>query len=135
MLRFAKHQIPNLQISNNLSSMESSKRNVRITKVLFNCQDKSQCLFAPTWLCYNLFCTFWWSSCVLVYFSWLLDHVVYLKLKRELQLCKAKKTIITQNENFVHPRQFWVSFCEFAQRYTKDILFSAWDKPHDPGAN
>jgi hypothetical protein len=24
-----------------------------------------------------------WSTCVLVYFSWLLDHVIYLKLRRE----------------------------------------------------
>ena len=26
--------------------------------------------------------------------------------ERELLLCKAEQTIITQNENFVHPRQF-----------------------------
>ena len=44
--------------------------------------------------------------CFLVCFSWLLDHVVYLKLKRELLLCKAEQTIITQNEDFVHQRQF-----------------------------
>ena len=24
-----------------------------------------------------------WSTCVLVYFSWLLNHVTYLKLRRE----------------------------------------------------
>ena len=24
-----------------------------------------------------------WSTCVLVYFSWLLDHMIYLKLGRE----------------------------------------------------
>ena len=75
-----------------------------------------------------------WSTCVLVCFSWLLIHVIYLKLKRELLLCKAEQTIITQNENLVHPRQFWVSFCEFAQLYTTVILFSAWDKSCDPAA-
>ena len=25
--------------------------------------------------------TFRWSTCILVYFSWLLDHVIYLKLE------------------------------------------------------
>jgi hypothetical protein len=25
----------------------------------------------------------WWYKCVLVYFSWLLNHVTYLKLRRE----------------------------------------------------
>ena len=60
--------------------------------------------------------------------------MVYLKLKRELLLCKAEQTIITQNEDFVHQRQFWVSFCEFAQLYTTVILFSAWDKSCDPAA-
>ena len=60
--------------------------------------------------------------------------MVYLKLKRELLLCKAEQTIITQNEDFVHQSQFWVSFCEFAQLYTTVILFSAWDKSCDPAA-
>ena len=60
--------------------------------------------------------------------------MVYLKLKRELLLCKAEQTIITQNEDFVYQRQFWVSFCEFAQLYTTVILFSAWDKSCDPAA-
>ena len=31
---------------------------------------------------------FRWSTCVLVYFSWLLDHVIYLKLRRQ---CKAEQ--------------------------------------------
>ena len=60
--------------------------------------------------------------------------MVYHKMKRELLLCKSEQTIITQNENLVHPRQFWVSFCEFTQLYTTDILFSAWDKSCDPAA-
>ena len=33
------------------------------------------------------------------------QNVVYLKLKRELLLCKAEQTIITQNEDFVHQNQ------------------------------
>ena len=60
--------------------------------------------------------------------------MVYIKLKRELLLCKAEQTIITQNENLVYPRQFWVSFCEFAQLYTTVILFSALDKSCDSAA-
>ena len=41
----------------------------------------------------------------------------------------------TQQDNFVPPGQDWVSFCEFAQLYTTVILFSAWDKSHDPRGN
>ena len=32
-------------------------------------------MLPPLWL--------WWCTCALVYFSWLLDHVIYLKLRRE----------------------------------------------------
>ena len=32
-----------------------------------------------------------WSTCVLVYFSGHLDHVMYLKMRRELLLCKAEQ--------------------------------------------
>ena len=32
-----------------------------------------------------------WSTFVLVYFSWHLDHVIYLKLRREKLLYKAEK--------------------------------------------
>ena len=32
-----------------------------------------------------------WSTSVLVYFKRLLDHVIYLKLKKEYQLCKAEQ--------------------------------------------
>ena len=31
----------------------------------------------------DVYCEARWSTCVLVYFSWLLDHVIYLKLRRE----------------------------------------------------
>ena len=34
-------------------------------------------------------------------------------------------TIFTQKDNFVHPGQYSVSFCEFAQLYLENILFSA----------
>ena len=34
-----------------------------------------------------------WSTCVLVYFSWLLDHVIYLKLRIEYSLCKAEQIL------------------------------------------
>ena len=45
---------------------------------------------------------------VLVGFSWLLDPVIYLKLRREQLLCKSEQihkitTVFTQNDNFVHP--------------------------------
>ena len=39
--------------------------------------------------------------------------------------------IFTENDNFVHLGQI----CEFAQLYITVILFSAWDKSRDPGAN
>ena len=29
--------------------------------------------------------------CVLVYFTWLLDHLIYLKLRRDQLLCKAEQ--------------------------------------------
>ena len=59
-----------------------------------------------------------WSTCVLVCFSWHLDPEIYFKLRREWLLYKVEKihkitTFFNQNDNFVHPRQLWVSFCEF----------------------
>ena len=44
-------------------------------------------------------------------------------------------TIFTQNDNFVHPGQFWALLFEFVHLYITVILFSAWDKSHDPWAN
>ena len=32
---------------------------------------------------YHFYECLWWSTCVLIYFIWLLDHVIYLKLRRE----------------------------------------------------
>ena len=58
-----------------------------------------------------------WSTCLLVYFTCLLDHVIYLKLRREWLFFKAEQ------------------ICEFAQLYITVILFSAWDESCDPGAN
>ena len=72
-----------------------------------------------------------WSTCVLVYFSWLLDHVIYLKLSKTHKVT----TIFTQNYNFVHPGQFWLLCFEFAQLYITDILLSGWDKSRAPRAN
>ena len=34
----------------------------------------------------------WWSVCGLVYLNWLLDLVIYHKLRREYMLCKANNT-------------------------------------------
>ena len=44
-----------------------------------------------------------WSTCVLVYFSWLLDHVIYLKLRREKMLCKAEqiKRIVLDEQSLI----------------------------------
>ena len=70
--------------------------------------------------------------------SLLMDYVIYLKLRREKTLAEQinKMTAtFTQNDNFVHPGQFWVSFCEFAQLYTTVIVFSAWVRSRDPWAN
>ena len=41
------------------------------------------------------------STCSLVFFSWLLDHVIYLKMRKKISLCKAEQihkmsTIFTQ---------------------------------------
>ena len=47
----------------------------------------------------------------------------------------AMQTIFAQNDNFVHPGQFWMSFCDFAQLFITVILFSVWDKSRDPGAS
>ena len=43
-----------------------------------------------------------WSTCPLVYFTWLLDHVTYLKLRNNLLLLQAEQfhkmtTVFTQN--------------------------------------
>ena len=54
----------------------------------------------------RLTCKGRWSTCVLVSFSWLLDHVIYLNIRRENILCKAEqiqkmKLTIVLNEHFV----------------------------------
>ena len=56
-----------------------------------------------------------------------------------LDLVQAVKRVklnkFTQNDNSVHPAQFWVLFFQFAQLYKTAILFSVWDKSHNSGAN
>ena len=52
-----------------------------------------------------------WSTSILVYFSWLWDHVIHLKLRRECLLCQDEqihKMTTTFTQNFVHLGQFCV---------------------------
>ena len=50
-----------------------------------------------------------WSTFVLVCFSWLLNHVIYLNLRLFYCSYKLNKfTIVTQNDNFFYPGPFWV---------------------------
>ena len=44
-----------------------------------------------------------WSTCVLVYFSWLMDHVTYLTLLYKAEQIHKTTTAFTQNDNFVPP--------------------------------
>ena len=55
-----------------------------------------------------------WSTCFLSYFSWLLDHIIYLKLKREQFFWKAEKIHkmalkIVLNKQSFHVKQKWLS--------------------------
>ena len=52
-----------------------------------------------------------WSTCVVVYSGWLLNHVIYLKLRRELLLC---------------PGWTKLSFCEFGQLYRAPALHNSY---------
>ena len=65
------------------------------------------------------------------FFSWLLDLVIYLKLRKQLLLLQAEK--LTKWQLF-SPRTILSGFCELAQPVTA-ILFSAWDKSRDPRVN
>ena len=51
------------------------------------------------------------------------------------KLSKFTKSQLFSLKNPVHPGQFWVLFFKFVQLYITVILFSSWDKSHDPGAN
>ena len=74
------------------------------------------------------------STFALVCFSWLLDHMIYLKLRWKLLLLQAEK--LTKWRLW----PFWVKivfeFCEFAELCKElCISFPAWDKSRDPLAN
>ena len=74
-------------------------------KFMFNYVSMTYRLFTDDLFCKSKQCTRWilrvsyisdqhlsrCSTCVLVYFSWLLDYVIYLKLSRELLICKAEQ--------------------------------------------
>jgi hypothetical protein len=69
-----------------------------------------------------------WSTCPLGFFSWLLDHVIYLKLKKKYQFAKLSKfTILTQNDNFLYLLE--LSFCEFHQ-LCKQLFLSQLEINH-----
>ena len=61
------------------------------------------------------------------------ENNCYVKLSKftKLQLFSLRMKTLFIKDNF----DFWVSFCEFCQLYTTVILFSAWDKSRDLGAN
>ena len=63
-----------------------------------------------------------WSTCVLVYFSWLLDHVIYLKLRRECLLCQAmqihKLTTKTTQNDFVLCTSRTILSCHFVKLFS-----------------
>ena len=68
-----------------------------------------------------------WSTCPLVYFIWLLDHVTYLKLRNNLLLLQAEqfhKVITLFTQNFTTDHFEWKPFCEFAQLVTTEISIS-----------
>ena len=96
------------------------------------------------------------STCSLLFFSWLLDHVIYLKLGKKKSIGKTEQIhkmtcIFTQNNNFLHHDHFerQKKFCyplincrkgdahiileTYDSRIVSFILFSAWDRsPHWP---
>ena len=51
-------------------------------------------------------CRIRWSNYILVYFSWLLDHVIYLKLRREL-LLREFEQIHKMTTLFIHDNFEW----------------------------
>ena len=81
-----------------------------------------------------------WSTCPLVFSSWLLNHVIYLKLRKKELLAKLSKltkwqNIFTQNG---HRLSFWgktVVILWIISALQAIFFFSAWDKPRDPTAN
>ena len=84
--------------------------------------------------------TLWWPTCPLVYFTWLLDHVTDLKLRKKLLLLQAEqfhKMTTLSTQNFTHHHFEWkqLLFCGCTRLVTTDILFSARDKLLDPTVN
>ena len=75
-----------------------------------------------------------WFTCRLRFFSWLLDLVIYLKLRKQLLLLQVEKltkwqlfsprTILSEKGVIV-----WIS------SLTLSLFFSAWDQSHDPTVN
>ena len=107
-------------------------------------ENNERCIFHGDGHCVDIFCRFHfgsrWSTCPLIFFSWLLDHVIYLKLRIELTVCKAEQihkitTIFTQNEDFFHPGPFRVKTVFILWICSSSInsifFFSAWDKSRD----
>ena len=60
-----------------------------------------------------------WSTCP-IFFSWLLDHVTYLKLRKKYQFCKAGDNFLGQisrsphTNNQYESQNFAINFCLLA---------------------
>ena len=68
-----------------------------------------------------------WSTCVLVCFSWQLFGKVEQIHKMTLKIVLHEQSCDFEIK--------WLGIWEFAQLYIKVIIFSAWDKSRDLGAN
>ena len=75
-----------------------------------------------------------WSTCLLVFGSWLLDHMIYLKLRKEELCAKLSKFTIWHSKWLL----FWVKIVVILWIWSAlqaVISFSAWDKTCDSTAN
>ena len=71
-----------------------------------------------------------WSTCPLVFFSWLLDHVTYLKLKKKWLFAKLNKftkwqLLSLKMTTFFTQDYFELSFCEFSSALHNIYLFAS----------
>ena len=68
------------------------------------------------WLCDLIFCRLRWSTSMLDGFTWMLNHVIYFKLRKEENKCYVKLSKFTKSQLFSLKMtflfiqgQFWVT--------------------------